>query len=274
MPSLPGFIAAALSLCAATFGYLRLPEPRTHSRDATRLFHLSEIKAAARDGRIGTLLVLNFLVIFAWASFEAMFTRFGMALFPSIFHLKEGAVAAVPEGAISEDVIVAGKYAGYYMFFIGIMSAFIQGGLIRRLVPRFGEVKLLVAGPLFLGIALLVIGIAPSWTIVIIGCVLLPFGFGLSNPSIAGLMSRAAPENKQGSFLGMSQSASSLARATGPFVAGWIFAAFNPRAPFYAGAALLVVATAIAAGYRNKYGSTFPPVGADPVIVDPALAAD
>jgi DHA1 family tetracycline resistance protein-like MFS transporter len=270
LPALPGLLAAALSLAAAAFGYFKLPEPRTHARDATRMFHLAELKSALRDGRLGTLLLLNYLVIFAWASFEAMFTRYGMQLFPSIFHLTAPASTSTPDGSISKDVLIAGKYAGYYMFFIGILSALVQGGLIRRLVPRFGEVKLLVAGPLFLAIALLIIGAAPSWTVVILGCVVLPFGFGLSNPAIAGLVSRASPERKQGAFLGMSQSASSLARATGPFAAGWLFATFTPRTPFFAGAGLLVVATAIAAVYGARYAATFPPSGHDA----PAVAVE
>jgi MFS family permease len=260
LPSLPGFLAAGLSLCAATFGYFNLPEPKSHARDATRLFHTEEVRHAFADGRIGTLIALNFLVIFAWASFEAMFTRFGMVKFPAIFHLGESARAAATSGEISEDVIVAGKYAGYYMFFIGILSAVIQGGLLRRLVPKFGEVKLLVAGPLFLGIGLGVIGFAGSigsWAVVMLGCVFLPCGFGLANPSIAGLMSRASPVEKQGSYLGLSQSASSFARATGPFVAGWLFG-FSPLVPFYAGAALLAFTAVVAAVYRARYGATFP----------------
>ena len=262
MPALPGLLAATLSLGAALFGYLKLPEPPARATDATRRFDKRDVASAFGNGRIATLLLLNFLVIFAWAGFEGMFTRFGMALFPQVFHVAPDALAAqagASSNEISDEVLIAGKYAGYYMFFIGIMSAVIQGGLLRRLVPRFGEVKLLVAGPLFLGIALLVIGIAPTtrWSVVMLGCVLLPCGFGLSNPAISGLMSRASPADKQGSYLGMSQSASSLARATGPFVAGWTFEHFSPRAPFLAGAGLLVVATLIAAAYRAKYAATF-----------------
>jgi DHA1 family tetracycline resistance protein-like MFS transporter len=268
LPSMPGFLAAALSLCAALFGWLKLSEPQTHARDATRLFDLHQLGAALRDRRVGTLIILNFMVIFAWAGFEGMFTRFGLAVFPTVFHQP-----VAIQNATMDDTIVAGKYAGYYMFFIGIVSAFIQGGLIRRLVPRFGEVKLLVAGPFFLAIALAVIGLSGvgrTWLGVMIGCALLPCGFGLSNPSIAGLMSRAAPDERQGSYLGMSQAAGSLARAVGPFVAGWLFG-FAPMVPFFAGAGLLLVATLIAMGYRGRYAATFPQDAVRARVAPPAV---
>jgi MFS family permease len=254
LPSLPGFLATALSLSAALFGLAKLPEPRTHARDASRLFDSRQMRAALGDGRVGTLIIVNFLVISAWAAFEAMFTRFGLALFPTVFHQPE-AIA----NATMDDIVLASKYAGYYMFFIGIVSAIIQGGLLRRLVPKYGELKLLVAGPLFLALALAVIGfsgVGRTWAGVMVGCALLPCGFGLANPSIAGLMSRAAPADKQGSYLGMSQSASSLARATGPFIAGWLFG-FTPSTPFFSGAAILVVATFVTVAYRGRYASTF-----------------
>src|SRR5262249_23748035 len=193
---LPGYAAAGLSLAAALFGYLRLPEPRVHASEAGRAFHATDVRGALTHGRTATLVVLNFLAIFAFTAFESMFVRFGFALFPSGFHLP----AAVSEMKL-DDIIRGGRQASFYMFYIGIISALIQGGLIRRLVPKFGETRLVIAGPLFLGLALAIVGSATSWWMVLAGCALLPLGFGLSNPSIAGLMSRAAPADKQGAYL-------------------------------------------------------------------------
>lgn len=249
--ALPGYTAAGLSVAAAIFGFLRLPEPRVHSTEAGREFHATDVRAALTDGRTGTLVVLNFLAIFAFTAFESMFIRFGFAMFPSIFHLP----TAVSEMKL-DDVIRGGREASYYMFYIGVISALIQGGLIRRLVPRYGETRLVIAGPLFLGLALAIVGAARSWWMVLAGCALLPLGFGLANPSIAGLMSRAAPANRQGAYLGVSQSAASLARAVGPYVAGWCFA-ISPRAPFLIAACVVGGAALIATGYRARFGATF-----------------
>jgi DHA1 family tetracycline resistance protein-like MFS transporter len=249
--ALPGYAAAGLSIAAAIFGWLRLPEPPVHASEASRDFHATDVRGALSQGRTGTLVVLNFLAIFAFTAFESMFIRFGFTLFPTVFHLP----AAVSEWKL-DDIIRGGRQAGYYMFYIGIISALIQGGLIRRLVPKFGETRLVIAGPLFLGLALAIIGVASSWWMVLAGCALLPLGFGLSNPAIAGLMSRAAPANRQGAYLGVSQSAASLARAVGPYVAGWCFA-ISPRAPFLVAACVVCGAALIATVYRARFGATF-----------------
>ncbi len=258
LPSLPGYLAAGLSLAAAAFGYFKLPEPAVR-RTGVRFFDTGELKRALAQGRTGVLIVLNFLNLFAFSCFEAMFILFGLARFPEKFGL-DGAI----EKASLEQVIEAGRYAGKYMFAIGILSALVQGGLIRRLVPRFGETKLIVAGPLILAVALATVGLATTWWMVLLGCCLMPFGFGLSNPSVPGLLSRAAPADRQGSYLGMSQSAGSLARATAPACAGLAFDHFSPGAPFLMATGVLVTSVLLANLYRTRYGASFtapPPPG-------------
>ena len=47
-----------------------------------------------------------------------------------------------------------------------------------------------------------------------------PFGFGLNNPALYGLISRASPAEEQGAYLGLNQSVASLARVVGPAMAG------------------------------------------------------
>src|SRR5688572_19859706 len=199
-PGAPGFFAAGLSLAAALFGYLRLPEP-VRSVAGSRVFHASQLKRALGDPRVATPMLLTFLSVVAFGSFESTFTRFGLARFPEVFHLG-GAV----DRASLEQILDAAPIAGRYLAAIGIISAIIQGGLIRRLVPRFGEASLAVAGPLFLSLALFVIavgGVFDRWSLVIAGCVLMPIGFGLNNPSLIGLLSRASPHAEQGAFLGI-----------------------------------------------------------------------
>lgn len=260
--ALPGYLAAGLSLAAATFGFFMLPEPPAHAQEASRLFSLVDLKAALAERRIGTILLLNFVGIFAWAAFEGMFARFGLALFPATFHLPEGL-----RRPTTEDLLQAAKVLGIYMFFIGIISAIIQGGMIRRLVPRFGETRLAVAGPLILGLALAIIGFAPAWWVVIVGCGVLPCGFGLTNPSLSSLISRAAPKEHQGAHMGMYQSSSSLARALGPYAAGWLFVLISPRAPFLFGAGILCVASLVALFYHRRYAASFPRDGSEGAMV-------
>lgn len=262
---LPGFVAAGLSASAALYGFLRLGEPeRTRDPSSSRLFGFATVREVAGNGRIGTVMLLYFLSILAFSGFETMFIRFGLARFPEVFGI-EGPLAS----ATLDQVLAAAPIAGRYMFFIGLIAAVIQGGLIRRLVPRFGEVRLIVAGPVLLGLSLAIIGLAQSWWVVILGCAVMPLGFGINNPSLNGLLSRAAPADRQGAVLGLNQSVGSLARVLGPLLAGVLFGALGPGAPFGAGAAILAVAALIAMAYRARHGASFAAAAAAAVDDEP-----
>jgi MFS family permease len=249
---MPGFVAAALSLGAAIFGFLNLKEPDVQRDESSRSFGLDTLKEAVREPRIGTLFLLNFLAICAFAAFESMFVLFGLVQYPTHFGVPQGILHPTPE-----QVLDAAPLAGRYLGCIGIISALIQGGLIRRLVPKFGETKLIIAGPFLLGVAFLMVGLSPTFAVVIAGCILMPVGFGLNNPSLAGLISRASPRHRQGSFLGLNQSVASLARMVAPPVAGRIFDHVGARMPFLVGTGALFLSTWIAARYRSRFGSSF-----------------
>lgn len=248
-PAMPGFAAAALSLCAATLGWLKLVEPQRKRDEASRLFSMDSLREVTREPRVRSLMLLYFLAILAFSGFESMFIRFGLARFPHVFGVS-GSFAH----ATIDQLLAAAPVAGRYMFFIGLVSAAIQGGLIRRLVPRFGESRLIVAGPFLLAAALAVIGLAPTWTVVLVGCVLLPLGFGLNNPSLSGLLSRASPASRQGAYLGLNQAFASLARVMGPVLAAAMFETRGPSAPFLVSAVILGIATVIAASFRRRHG--------------------
>ena len=248
----PGFAAATLSLGAAIFGFLRLKEPPGRRAAGSRIFGIDTVRMALVDGRLGVVLLLYFLGILAFSGFESMFIRFGLARFPEVFGMS-GAIGS----ASLEQVLAAAPIAGRYMFFIGVVSALIQGGFIRRLVPRFGETRLIVAGPLLLGLGLFVLGNATSWTMVLVGCAVMPLGFGVNNPSLNGLISRAAPVDRQGAVLGLNQSLASLARVLGPLAAGALFEFLGPGSPFLAGAGVLGLAALLAWRYRLRHGASF-----------------
>src|SRR5882672_1354869 len=119
---LPGFVAAGLSLTAALVGLFFLVEPPRVARSASRVFTLDDVRRAFGDSRIGTVLLLSFLAIFAFAAFESMFIYFGLANFPAAFHFDH----AVGEHATLAQINAAGKYAGRYLFGVGMISALIQ----------------------------------------------------------------------------------------------------------------------------------------------------
>ncbi len=131
---------------------------------------------------------------------------------------------------------------GWLFAFIGVISAVMQGGLVRVLVARLGEVSLirLSAIPFVVGFCL--IGAAPSIPVLLVGLALLAVGFGGTLPSLVSLLSRSAPEALQGGSLGVGQSAGALARVVGPFLAGVLWDTLGSSAPYYVAAAIGAVA--------------------------------
>jgi MFS transporter, DHA1 family, tetracycline resistance protein len=253
-PAAPGLVAAGLSLAAAAYGYAKLPSiPPKPGVAATSSF--AALRSAFSDARARALFSIQFLTVFAFAGFESMFTRFGLDRFPERFGLSTTA-----DRASREEIEGASVYVGAYFAYIGVMAAVVQGGLIRRLIPRFGEFALMIAGPLVLGLSFFGIGIAPAfggWTVVLVSCAIMPFGFGLTNPSLAGLISRAAPRGRQGDRLGVSQSVSAAARLAGPPALGLTFATGGASSPFFFGVLLLVVAASVALAFRARHAASF-----------------
>lgn len=214
----PGLIAAAicgLNLLLATF---RLPETfpaemrKSQPRRSLSPLHLDRIKRALQHPELGYLLLTFFLVTFAFSNMEQTLSL----LFQNKFNLDTGD---------------AGYKTGLILMTSGLMGAFIQGGLIRKLVPRFGERKLLVTGLFFNSIAMGLFPFMPTYSLYFFLAIPIAIGSALINPSLSALISKSASASEQGSTLGLSQGLGSLARATGPFC-GLLTFAIRPEYPY------------------------------------------
>lgn len=113
-------------------------------------------------------------------------------------------------------------HTGYILGGIGILGVVIQGGLIGRLVRRFGEARLASAGALVMCVGLA--GLAFSQTIpaLLLASAASGIGNSLLMPTLSSLVSRSATADWQGRALGVMQSSGSLARCLGPLFAGGI----------------------------------------------------
>jgi DHA1 family bicyclomycin/chloramphenicol resistance-like MFS transporter len=68
----------------------------------------------------------------------------------------------------------------------------------------------------------------PNLPLFLLAVPMVAVGMGLSNPSVATLISKRTPPDIQGRTLGLSQSLGALARAISPGLAGWLYGEF-PR---------------------------------------------
>lgn len=130
-------------------------------------------------------------------------------------------------------------HTGYILGGIGVLGVIIQGGLIGRLVRRFGEARLALAGALLMSAGLG--GLAFSRTLgeLLVSAAVTGIGNSLLMPTLSALASRSAAAEWQGRALGVMQSSGSLARWTGPMIAGAI-SVLSPREGLYAFWPLLV----------------------------------
>jgi DHA1 family tetracycline resistance protein-like MFS transporter len=143
-------------------------------------------------------------------------------------------------------------YIGLMLTFSGMMTVITQLALLRPLVKRFSEQRLLILGQISLMIALL--GISLAGTALLVTALLAPFSFGqgVSEPSLQSLVTRFGVRRMRGQLLGLYQSSRSLALIIGPIWAGFAFQNIGPRTVFSVGAGLVLVALAFALVLRNQ----------------------
>ncbi len=137
------------------------------------------------------------------------------------------------------------KQVSFGFAYIGVIIIFTQGFLVRRLLPKWGERKVLRLGLTLFTCGLAIIGLAPSIAAMTVAMTLLSLGNGLSNPSILGSISLLSNSQEQGAALGVTQSMASLGRIIGPALGGAIYGSIAITAPFWASTAMALIALVI-----------------------------
>ena len=123
----------------------------------------------------------------------------------------------------------------------GLTMIVVQGGIIGRLVKRFGEAALVPAGIGLLSLSLFILPFAEPAAQMTAVFMLMAVGQGIASPSLHSLISRGTSPDEQGFVLGTNQSMSALARAVGPSIAGFVDLG-APAWPFSASATILALA--------------------------------
>jgi MFS family permease len=142
------------------------------------------------------------------------------------------------------------RKTSYGFALLGLLSAIVQGGLIRPLVPRFGERRIAFAGGILLAAGFVVMALGEvSLGVLYAGLVLAGVGIGLAMPTMSALISRATPDESQGLAQGFSQMAQSVGRGVGPVLGGAFFS-YGPAVPFVTAAVLLALACFVLAASR------------------------
>lgn len=233
-PNAPFYFVAVLCLINALLVYWALPESLTVEKrmESHTEQPISEMLNHADGSLYLSVVAVYFVCLAAFSIMTAVFALFA----EKRFQMDQLAV-------------------GYVMAVIGIVGVIMQGGVIRRILPKYGEVKLARAGiiALFASFVMLPL-VGGKGTLYAVSC-LIAIGNSLVQPTLSGLGSRSVDASWQGRAMGFMQGAASLGRGLGAVAGGWLLsfdrgAAHYGRTPYWVAAALMVVTFVIAFGLR------------------------
>ena len=221
----PGFVflaAGVLATINTLFVFIKLPESIHQKQDdhvmgkRTNSFNL--FSKYLSQPVVGKLILGYALVIFAFAFMETTITWLAL----DFYHLDNNQV--------------------YWLFaYIGLMIAYGQGSLVRKLGKTWTDSKLAITGAVILAISLALFPLNNHWIYLLIVCGVLCIGESLSQPSISAAISKASDDSVQGEAMGVNQSLASLARFLGPVSAAILYS-YGYAIPFWVAAVLMLPA--------------------------------
>ncbi len=208
--SFAAYWVSALCLANFLFGLKFLKESLTekapHQEQRKRIAQLTHF---LRQGILGRLIGVFFLSSLAMSMMEATLVLF-----------------------VGDRFHWTVREVSFGFAYIGFVTVLSQGFLVRRLLPRVGEKKMLFCGLTMMGIALAMIPFCPTIPILAVSQTLLALGVSFTNPSTMGSISLLADPKEQGAVMGTTQGTASLGRIIGPAVGGWLYQNSTIGTPF------------------------------------------
>lgn len=107
-----------------------------------------------------------------------------------------------------------------------------------RLATLYGERNVLRTSFILFALALILVPLMPGLPFMLLVTVIYGLAQGMNIPATQALLSDLAPEENRAIFMSLNGMVLRLGQTIGPLLMGWVFVAFGPEAPFYAGALL------------------------------------
>lgn len=221
-PRWPVYAAAGLSATSIAATALLLREPTRAQVDAANapadgaapgpappagrrlnVLSWSGYTAYFRRPTLGTLLALFFCFAFSFSLFTS-----GFALFAERrLHTADGA----PWGP---------REVGYVFAYSGLLGILFQGGLVGRLVKRFGERPMVGLGFACASVAYAVLGQSYALPLLLVSATISAVGSSILRAPLTAMITQQCHRDEQGVVLGLTQSITSVAQIIGPLLAG------------------------------------------------------
>ena len=198
--SAPVYAAAGLSFSSILCTWFLLPAKTPGvqtSAERTGLFNFAGYAEYFRRPVLRVYLMQFFLFAFSFSTYVSGFALFAQRRF----------------GFGPREV-------GYLFAWVGFLGIILQGGLIGRLVKRYGERRLVFTGFLGAAIGYAAVGLTYNWHWLYVVSVIASYGMGVLRPSVTSLVTQNAGREEQGVVLGLTQSLTSISAIIAPVLAG------------------------------------------------------
>ena len=219
--SAPAYAAAFLACTSMTLSIFYLKEPAVHRIQGDRkkgLAYYTEAFNYLKIKNLRTMLIIFFFFALPFSLYVSMFSLYA--------HL---------ELSFNE------REVGRFLAYVGLLGIIWQGGVIRPLVKKIGELSLLRYGLAAMSLGLLGLVLADNWQQLALVALVFSFGTGVTRVVLSSLVSQMAPPDKKGGVIGVSSSIESFTRIIGPIMGGWILGTIHPNYIGYIGGAMAAV---------------------------------
>jgi DHA1 family multidrug resistance protein-like MFS transporter len=200
--ALPFFVGAALALFTLLLSWGALPEPERRDSSAHRPARIDAIRLAL-GGPLAFSYILTLVGAFALSGLEATYALFAQ----DRLHISSAGGA---------------RAIGIVFVVVGLVQAAILGGLVGRLINRWGEDRLIQGGLLIAAVGYFLITLTHSVATLAIYAAVAGAGHSLMRPSLASRISKRTQAG-QGLSIGIMDSFDSLGRVAGPAWGGWVY---------------------------------------------------
>ena len=238
-PRLPFFVAAGMSLLNGMYGLFVLPESLAlKNRSPFSWKRANPIGSLAMLARSGNLLRLSAVLLTGYLAQQVLMNVY-VVYCDTRFHWSNRTV-------------------GLSFGLVGVFTILYGAFLVRPAIARLGERRAILLGLTGGTIGYLFTGYSRTGLLLLFGIPILNL-MSITWPAVQGLMTRGAAANEQGQLQGAINGLRGAAGVVGPSAFTWIFAwaitpgnasglslLHTPGLPFYAAAALLIIAMPMA----------------------------
>ena len=239
---MPFFVAGGLSLLTFLFALVLLPESLQKSLTDEGLEDRHEwvspreiFRQTTLKSPLTPLFLVAFFSTFSFSGLEMTFPLF-----------------------ISEDKWNYGEREMGWMFMVmGAIVVPLQGGLLGRLINKFGERRIVLTGLLLNALGIVLLLAAYSFASLTLYLTIAGIGNQLIRPTNTSWISKQTRIG-QGAAIGIMDAFLSLGRILGPLLGGWLYA--KEAYPYAVLAGILVIATLCLYIPLRRIGDGIPPV--------------